>query len=531
MATVSAETSKKISEALKKYWATRSAPDFVPPKSEEGKKLFEQYDRSMKSSTDLEGQRNSLTAQLKTIKRGKAGTAARNKIKAQLSAITEKLKTERNARTALRAQANQQKRAAKAKEYLGKIEAKRKQVDALEVRLKTAISQAKKPEAAERLRQSLARLTDVRARMAVSEKTANDTISGKVNKETSVFDFGEAYDAIELAGPLWRPYTMYEDKAVMQFLAEQFDDQEAATMDDFDRLYQEQVVPALEGMQRRISAGDIAAIILFFLLRPKAVRDIVNKAQTWAYETGKKSGINELVNAELERKKAEADKPKSEQIKPVAVNKEVPTPALDRSLNAFERDAIADAMAQDINDDAKTTILEGLAKGVGAAAIIAAVRERTKAKFDQLAKNVAGTVVTENVNRGRRAAFNANGPIIAAYQRSEILDAVTCAMCISLDKRVIKADDPMAKMDTVHSNCRGLWVPITEGEAYAASTLPKTIVDNFKTVGGVPVTNSFTQLKRPLPKRGNEDALAIARERAAARKKKVAAARKKARQS
>ena len=84
------------------------------------------------------------------------------------------------------------------------------------------------------------------------------------------------------------------------------------------------------------------------------------------------------------------------------------------------------------------------------------------------------------------------------------MDNKTCAMCMSLDQRVVRADDPMAKMDLVHTHCRGIWVPIMGDESFKGSFgLPKTITDRLETVGGVPAINSFTQLKKPI-NRSNE---------------------------
>jgi len=94
-----------------------------------------------------------------------------------------------------------------------------------------------------------------------------------------------------------------------------------------------------------------------------------------------------------------------------------------------------------------------------------------------------------------------------------VLDGNTCNMCLSLDKRVVEAGDPIAEMDMVHTHCRGLWVPIFASEEQPDNNpIPKTVIDSFDLLDGRPTVNGFKQLKKPIAK-SNEDAQRIIKDK------------------
>lgn len=63
------------------------------------------------------------------------------------------------------------------------------------------------------------------------------------------------------------------------------------------------------------------------------------------------------------------------------------------------------------------------------------------------------------------------------------------------------ASDPLSQMGPVHANCRGVNIPIFEGEELPNTTgFPKTVTDNLDLVDGKPIINNFKQLKRPINK-------------------------------
>ena len=60
---------------------------------------------------------------------------------------------------------------------------------------------------------------------------------------------------------------------------------------------------------------------------------------------------------------------------------------------------------------------------------------------------------------------NTKRPNVYALQRSEILDEDICDFCLSVDGRIVSTDDDIAKIDSFHNGCRGIWVEIMDDEA------------------------------------------------------------------
>ena len=125
----------------------------------------------------------------------------------------------------------------------------------------------------------------------------------------------------------------------------------------------------------------------------------------------------------------------------------------------------------------------------------------TRDEAEKAVSNMAGTFSGQYVNRGRMDVFSTVSDKINAYQWSAVLDEATCDMCASLDGQVCTPDDPFVSLDIVHSHCRCIWVPIfaDDEEQPEATDVPSSIADNFRTIGGMPVVNSFKQLKKPIP--------------------------------
>jgi hypothetical protein len=77
---------------------------------------------------------------------------------------------------------------------------------------------------------------------------------------------------------------------------------------------------------------------------------------------------------------------------------------------------------------------------------------------DALTSDASAILLTGYINHGRNEVFDQNSKDIHALQRSEILDAVTCPYCDSIDARIIEKDDPFGQNTIFHSNGRGIWV-------------------------------------------------------------------------
>jgi hypothetical protein len=177
------------------------------------------------------------------------------------------------------------------------------------------------------------------------------------------------------------------------------------------------------------------------------------------------------------------------------------TPVLTTQLINARADQIAEDINNRINSDAKQLAVEGIGKGIATAALIGAIAANANEEAARSITSTTGSVVNSGINFGRGVVFEKFLTQIKAFQRSEIMDDKTCEICLSLDERIVKASDPMASMDLVHTNCRGIWVPIFQDEETTGSFgIPKTIENSFEKVGGVPVVNSFKQMKRPINK-------------------------------
>jgi len=279
---------------------------------------------------------------------------------------------------------------------------------------------------------------------------------------------------------LFRDLTLQEKRVDFRFLNNEFNQEEDALTAALVLAVSEKLQKAINRMTGKLKAGDLKGVADIDFASKSSIKQIVKEAMKKSYETGKTTASTEM----------DVGKP--------------PTPAIDSQSLDFESGQIADGFVSELNVAAKTVAKEGYSKEVAIPAIAIAVNEIAKNQASKMITNISGSAVGEYVNKGRRAVFNKNAFNIKAYQRSEILDGRTCAMCMSLDQRIVRADDPMAKMDLVHTHCRGIWVPILGDESIDGTIgLPKTVTSNIETVGGVPAINSFTQLKKPI-NRANE---------------------------
>jgi len=279
----------------------------------------------------------------------------------------------------------------------------------------------------------------------------------------------------------FRALTLQEKRVDFRALNEIFNESEGELEKELILAVGVSLERALKSIQNKLKSGDLSGIADLNLISKPALKKAILEGMKGGYEAGKESASSEM----------DVERPA--------------TPTLDSQVMRFQATQIADEFANDINSSAKTVAREGFSKGVKPLAIAVAVNEVMRNRSSKMITNVTGSAVGEFVNRGRRAVYEKNIGKVRAYQRSEILDDRTCNMCMSLDQRIVKADDPMAQMDLVHTHCRGIWVPILTGEEIKGGVgLPKSITDGIETIGGVPAINSFTQLKKPI-NRANEE--------------------------
>lgn len=182
-------------------------------------------------------------------------------------------------------------------------------------------------------------------------------------------------------------------------------------------------------------------------------------------------------------------------------------------------DLTAQQMAQDYTDEmdksAKRYLADAIAKGAALIAILARLRQNAQEDAARMITNSSGMVPATFMNRGRQQVFAQNMNKILNYQRTEVLDDVTCNICLSMDGLVISPSDPMLNLDLVHTHCRGTWVPImgADPEQPDETGIPEGVRSQFETVDGKPVVNHYKQLKRPIQRPENIKAYQIVQSR------------------
>lgn len=294
----------------------------------------------------------------------------------------------------------------------------------------------------------------------------------------------------------YRELTEPEEKVDFVYLEKNFDRLEKELRDGLADIVGAAIKKAEPQFQRIIKGQNIVDLPNINVVPQSQVKNLLKKVIKDAYEVGKKTASEEL---DIERPS---------------------TPIQDTQTIAFDAAELAAQMKAEIENRAKQTAKDSIAKEVAAAAAVSAVMGAMANSAAGMIGNLSGFTIGENINRGRFSVFNKNLSEISGFLRTEILDGKTCNMCLSLDQRIVKADDPMAKLGAVHNNCRGEWIALRTSDfekqkdviAKGVLGIPKSVMNNFETVGGVPVINSFTQLKKPV-NRSNEGVQKVIKEK------------------
>lgn len=275
---------------------------------------------------------------------------------------------------------------------------------------------------------------------------------------------------------LTRKLTEQEKRIDFKALNEQFNATQSELEDELAQATSQEIDRFAEAARKKVDAGDIAGIgALSYMLYGKAKKAFENVIKK-SYENGKKVASKEMG------------------IKPPS------TPLQDTQIMAMDANDMARQYVFEMENKSRDLVKDAVVAGAAAAAIASQVKLKARDEAARMIGNMSGTVVGQYVNRGRSKVFQDNLTEIQSLQRSEVLDDATCNICMSLDGRVIKADDPMSFMDIVHTHCRGLWVPVfvSDEEKPDVNGIPKTIADSFDLVDGRPTVNSYKQLKKPV---------------------------------
>lgn len=469
---VSEETKKKISEALKKRNGNRQPPD-------KKSALQASYDDSSRKAAGLQGAMDRVKAKVDALKASKKKLSPQQKaeLKKQIATIKAQMEGEKKRQAAIKEQAGQVKSKEAAAKRVGQAEAVLKKAAGTEKKIRDAIAKAKKPEQKARYEEQLGRLAAVKSKQGEIIKAAKASMNAKgpAKSKASLFvDRSTVCFLDERGYHPWRTLTPQERRANLRLLNSSFNDLQNEFQAALKVLKDEELQRTLKRIKTRLDAGDIAGIAAISVVSINKFKALVSEYLKRSYEIGKKSASEEI----------KVERPT--------------TPTFDTQLMNFEAEEIAEDVSYRLNKKMKQRAREGLSAGVAAVAIYGSISSVIDEEMDSITSQISSTVVAQGIGDGRRMVFEDNVDQLQGYQRSEVLDDRTCNVCISLDGRIVPTDDPMANLTEVHSNCRGIWIPVLNGEEVDGTWgIPKTVRDNFDTVGGTPMTNSFKAMKNP----------------------------------
>lgn len=542
----SQDTKNKISESLKDWWKSHGGgkkdepaggDGSSSPKSPEAQKLFGDYSAGKTALANLTKQRSDLLARSKALGRKKATKAQRAQINAQTKQITAQLKEQRKKQAETVRQANLMKRSAKIKATIAKAEQRKAQAENFVKKSQALLSATKDKDRAKRLDQYNKRVEKYRAHQDEMIAKANGRLVAAANsylkpksKNSSAFDFAERVECVRLMEKPFVPYrklTEPEKRVNFTMLAEELNQSEERLRQEILQIFNGSIDQFAQTSENKLTIGDIAAIATIALLIRGVFRNLLKTAVKTAFETGKSSAVSEINkylatvmpdNTVVDRLPADGSGPKpgaQQQVffrkptfipgaagKPFVTDEKIEMPPTSREQNAIsnlEIDTTTEQVVSKIENTGKRSIAQGVAVGAATAAVISNAVKKMRKEAEDAAKIVAGSVVAKGINRGRNEVFKANIAKFSAFQRSEILDGRTCALCIAIDGKVIAPDDPMRETEQFHTYCRGIWVSIFVDEPVQPEItgIPATIKNNFDLVDGRPITNSIRQPKLP----------------------------------
>ena len=471
--------------------ATPSAPaekSLLPASRVAQNKLYNSQDRQAEIKNQIKDTQDKMSKLT-----GKKNKAAREKLKAQLKDLHAKSQAESQIQKGLRqekSEASKSERKAVADQKKADREAAKAQKKANAAQVKasklamkkaaTVVKQAEKIAAKIQNAELKAKLKEIAAQAKASSAAHQNVISG-IQQPAALGEHSEHYVLSEKGKFVaWRSLTTQEQRVDWHALNAYHNERRAALKSDLIGVIREDLDTNVKRVQNRLKAGDIAGISAVVLISANKLNAILNKYIKDSYEQGKNMAAKEMKVP-----------------KPV-------TPTIKTQLMNLDSSMIAEKMATDIDLAAKQKARDGFAKNVATAAIVASVISAAQKKAAQGVAHAVGNIIGENLNKGSRLVYEQNAVSIQGFQRSEILDNRTCAMCEELDEQIVTFDDPFSQLDEVHDNCRGRWVPIVIGEEFdpASAGLPAAIEDSFDTIGGVPTVNAFAQLSKPLDDEG-----------------------------
>lgn len=164
------------------------------------------------------------------------------------------------------------------------------------------------------------------------------------------------------------------------------------------------------------------------------------------------------------------------------MGKKIPaTTAEQKALIDMQSASIAESHTTTFDERAKIAAVNARNRGESVAVAIAAADKAVEETIEKILTDTSRITVAGYINNGRNYVFETYKDAVYAIQRSELLDNHTCNYCLSVDGRIIEADDSFAKSGPFHSGCRGVWVSIMKDEAEkpAITGIPASLRDRY----------------------------------------------------
>ena len=301
---------------------------------------------------------------------------------------------------------------------------------------------------------------------SIQKKKAHDHIHIELPRK---FDDGKGFMS-------WRPLTFAESKIPFKKLQDMMDKMEADFSNDAKDLINGAKDAFVAKLLQALKDGDTKTIASLEIKFVNDYKQLIKDAAKKAYEYGKLGAANEM-------------------------GVDAPANVADSLANIdLIADTLANKAASDLEAKAKITIANALKTDATEIETAGNVDTALQEAIDKSVDNTSGVLIGQSLNNGRNDVFQKNIGMIYALQRSELLDAVTCNFCLSMDGRTVEPDSEWATTEVFHSNCRGIWVEILNDEENPPEIgdVPDNLGDYY---GGEP--NALIQPPKPITMPGS----------------------------
>lgn len=266
-------------------------------------------------------------------------------------------------------------------------------------------------------------------KIAKAEKNNQHRLAQVLTDKLRQHNRCECCDKVHLNFKAKRALTEAEKRVNLTKLNEAFNKNETTLKNESLGILNEEVDRLVVQVEKEVRKGSLPAILGLSFLALGELKKVVKTSMQDSLNQGMISASSEL-KVPLPR---------------------IPNPVRGEINVRSELDA--ELVVNNMRQEARSFTVNAMIAGATAGAIAVALKGRLTQRADQYSSNLAGGVVGQYINEGRSVVYGANELKILAYQRSEVLDDVTCPMCEELDGRIVIADDPMAKLGQVHNHC------------------------------------------------------------------------------